>query len=272
VEADEENVHRVFTNLLSNAEKFSGEQAAIRIAARRVSPERVEVRVADDGVGIPADELGQVFDRFYRSQRTASPRYGGTGIGLSLVKEILEAHGCTVRAESPGARGTAIVFTLPLAAKGAPPKESRAGSPLPALKPRGGAGILVVDDDPDVHDLLRSILKDTGDRVTSAASGAQALELAAGADFDLIFLDLSMEGLDGVEVLRQLRAAERTRHTPIYVLTARADDRSLKDSRAAGANGLLVKPFTIAEVHQAIDEVMSGGDSNRTSGRLPKVT
>jgi len=223
-------------------------------------------------VGIPADELSQVFDRFYRSQRTASPRYGGTGIGLSLVREILEAHGCTVRAESSGERGTAMIFTLPLAAKGAPPKERRAASPLPALKPRPGASILVVDDDPDVHDLLRTILKDTGDRVTSAASGAQALEVAAGADFDMVFLDLSMEGMDGVEVLKRLRAAERTRATPVYVLTARADNGSLKDSRTAGADGLLVKPFTIAEVREAVEEVMGGGDTHRKSGRLPKVT
>jgi PAS domain S-box-containing protein len=273
VEADEENIHRVFTNLLSNAEKFTGEDAAIRVQARRASESRVEVRVSDNGVGIPAEELGQVFDRFYRSQRTSSPRFGGTGIGLSLVREILEAHGCTVRAESPGGQGTTIVLTLPLATGPAgPPARPAAAAPRPAERPRGGATILVIDDDPDVHDLLRSILKDTGDRVVSASSGEEGLKIAATGDFDLVFLDLTMEGMDGTEVLAHLRREERNRYTPVYVVTARADEGSLAEARAAGAQGLLVKPFTIAEVRQAISDVMSGGEPRRQSGRLPPVT
>ncbi|HOX06250.1 MAG TPA: PAS domain S-box protein [Planctomycetota bacterium] len=285
LEADEENVHRVFTNLLSNAEKFTSENAVIRIGARRISDSRVEVRVADNGVGIPSEELSQVFDRFYRSQRTSSPRYGGTGIGLSLVREILEAHGCTVRAESPEGGGTAIIFTLPLAPAGSGPSAprrqpepavpARRTAPAPeASGPRQAAGpsVLVIDDDPDVHELLRSILRDGGGRVTSAPGGREGLEAAAAGDFDLIFLDLTMEGMDGTEVLAHLRRQERSRHTPVYVLTARADDGSLREARAAGAQGLLVKPFSIAEVRQAIGDVMSGGESRRLSGRLPPVT
>ncbi len=278
VEADEENIHRVLTNLLSNAEKFTGDEAVIRVQARRVSESRVEVRVSDDGVGIPPEELAQVFERFYRSHRTVSPRYGGTGIGLSLVREILEAHGCTVHAESPGERGTIVVFTLPLAASAAratrraPAAAVSEPEPAPYGRGRTGASILVIDDDPDVHELLRSILKDSGNRLVSAQSGGEGLEAASSGDFDLIFLDLSMEDMDGTEVLARLRREERSRHTPVCMLTARADDGTLKDPRASGAQGVLAKPFSIAEVREAIDEFMSGGDSDRPSGRLPRAT
>ncbi len=256
VEADEENIHRVFTNLLSNAEKFTGEEARISVRARRASADRAEVRVADNGVGIPEDELPHVFDRFYRSQRTQSTRYSGTGIGLSLVKEILESHDCTVRAESPGERGTAIAFTLPLA-RG---KASPAGAPPPERPPgeRRRATILVVDDDPEVHELLETVFAASGDRLLVASGGQEGLRLALKEDLDLVFLDISMDDMDGVEVLRQLRAGERTRHIPVYMLTARADDRSAVESRKVGATGFITKPFALAEVRGVVEDVLAG--------------
>jgi PAS domain S-box-containing protein len=110
---DREKIRRVFSNLLSNAEKFTEEDAHVEIGAAPVSGCRVEVRVMDNGVGIPPEERTRVFERLYRSSGSGSSS-PGTGIGLSLVKEILELHDCTVRAEGRDGKGTAIVFTLPL--------------------------------------------------------------------------------------------------------------------------------------------------------------
>ncbi len=256
VEADEENIHRVFTNLLSNAEKFTGEKARISIRVRRASENRVEVRVVDDGVGIPEDEMPHVFDRFYRSQRTQSTRYGGTGIGLSLVKEILESHNCTVRAERPEEQGTVIVFTLPLAkGESEPSGEPSAASPPGERRP---ATILVVDDDPEVHDLLATVFATSGDHLLTASGGEEGLRLAMKEDLDLIFLDISMDDMQGVEVLKRLRADDRTRHIPVYMLTARADDRAATDSRKAGASGFITKPFALAEVREVVEDVLAG--------------
>ncbi len=256
VEADEENVHRVFTNLLSNAEKFTAETARIRVNARATADNRVEVRVEDDGVGIPKDELPHVFDRFYRSQRTQSTRYGGTGIGLSLVKEILASHDCEVKAESPNEQGTAVIFSLPLARGDAEqPQESESAGEEGERRP---ASILVIDDDPEVHELLGTVFSSLGDHLLVASGGQEGLSMASKEDLDLIFLDISMDDMNGIEVLRQLRAAEKTRHIPVYMLTARADERSAVSSRQAGASGFITKPFALAEVRGVVEDVLAG--------------
>jgi PAS domain S-box-containing protein len=256
IEADEENVHRVFTNLLSNAEKFTGEQARIRVKARILSAERVEVRVEDDGMGIPEEEIAHIFERFYRSGRTQSTRYSGTGIGLSLVKEILSSHKCDIRAESPEGKGTTIVFTLPLARKGA--KAPAASSADGGSGERRPATILVIDDDPEVHDLLEAVFASPGDRLLVASGGQEGLGMAAREELDLVFLDISMDDMDGIEVLKQLRAGEKTRHLPIFMLTARADDRSVVESRKAGASGFITKPFSLAEVRGVVEDILAG--------------
>jgi len=260
VEADEENIHRVFTNLLSNAEKFTEDSACIRVSARRCGRDRVEVRVADDGVGISEEELPHVFDRFYRSGRTQSTRYGGTGIGLSLVKEILSSHGCEVRAESPQEQGTIVVFNLPLA-RGAVQEATVVETPSAEVQ-RRPASILIVDDDPEVHELLSTVFSSSGDRLLVASGGQEGLGMASREDLDLIFLDISMDDMDGIEVLRQLRAGEKTRHIPVYMLTARADEASALSSRRSGASGFITKPFALAEVRGVVEDVMAGSISD----------
>jgi PAS domain S-box-containing protein len=256
VEADEENVHRVFTNLLSNSEKFTGDDASICVRARRTAEDRVEVCVEDDGVGIPDDELPHIFDRFYRTRRTQSTRYTGTGIGLSLVKEIVTSHGGDVRAESPGGKGTRVVFTLPLAKGSVAPPEA---APEPERQgARRQATMLVIDDDPEVHELLNTVFSASGDRLLVASGGQEGLSLAMKEDLDLVFLDISMDDMDGIEVLKQLRGGEKTRHLPVYMLTARADDRAAVESRAAGASGFITKPFALAEVRGVVEDVLAG--------------
>jgi signal transduction histidine kinase/ActR/RegA family two-component response regulator len=256
VEGDEENIHRVFTNLLSNAEKFTGDDAHITVRARRVSKDRVNVSVTDDGIGIPAEDLPHVFDRFYRTQRTQSTRFSGTGIGLSLVKEILDSHRCPVTADSPGGKGTRISFELPLArGEGAKVETVRAASGGGARSP---ATILVIDDDIEVHELLSTVFAATGDRLLTASGGQEGLQMAAREDPDLIFLDISMDDMDGIEVLERLKGSEKTRHVPVYMLTARADDRSALASRQAKADGFVTKPFALAEVRGVVEDVLAG--------------
>jgi PAS domain S-box-containing protein len=115
IRGDEENIHRVFSNLLSNSEKFTGDDARVSVKAFRKGDDRVEVRIEDNGIGIPEDELKLVFDRFYRSKRSHSSKFRGTGIGLSIVNEILAAHKCEIHAESADNGGVIMVFSLPLA-------------------------------------------------------------------------------------------------------------------------------------------------------------
>ena len=234
----------------------------------------MRVSVTDDGIGIPDEDLPHVFDRFYRTQRTQSTRFGGTGIGLSLVKEILDSHNCPVTAESPEGKGTCISFELPLAKAGtAAPEGGRAAA---SGGPREPATILVIDDDTEVHELLSTVFGPAGDRLLAASGGQEGLQLAAREDPDLIFLDISMDDMDGVEVLEQLKSSEKTRHVPVYMLTARADDRSALVARRAKANGFITKPFALAEVRGVVEDVLAGsvpdaGDEGLGPGGEPQV-
>jgi signal transduction histidine kinase/CheY-like chemotaxis protein len=235
VSGDATRLQQVAWNLLSNAVKFTprGGRVQLRLARR---DGQVEIAVRDDGQGIRPDFLPYVFERFRQGDSTPTRAHGGLGLGLTIVRELVELHGGTVTAGSAGeGQGATFTVRLPLAAA-APDRRGGAGaSPSPTSEVTESAGlsglrVLVVDDEADARDMIAVILTQRGAEVSTAGSVHEALTALDRVRPDVLVSDIGMPGEDGYSLIRQVRArpAERGGRTPAAALTAyaRAEERS----------------------------------------------
>ena len=263
VSADPRLWEHVVLNLLSNAFKFTF-QGTVRVSLRRAG-DVVRLEVADQGAGMSESERVRAFERFWRGSGRPARTHEGSGIGLALVAEIASLHGGTAKLESAEGRGTTAIVEIPYVpakADGIAALPSVAseltlaetavwsdGRPQPNVDP-GPAGrptILLVEDNADLREYLTRLLT-PGYRVEIAADGAEAKAKAVQSPPDLILSDVMMPGMDGIELVRALRAERATRGVPIVLLSARADDRSASEGIKAGADDYLVKPFASEEL------------------------
>ena len=255
VEGDFDRLAQVFTNLLSNAAKYTDQPGHIRLRLHR-DDERVQavVTVTDSGIGIPPADLPHVFDLFSQVRSHQGLAEGGLGIGLSLVKQLVDLHGGQVEARSGGAgQGSCFTVRLPLAA--APPAleaQAEAHAPPPAATleppqaPASRKRVLVADDNADGAASLALLLELLGHEVCTAKDGVEAVEKAVDFKPDLVLLDLGMPRMDGFAAARQLRAMTTTRHTALVALTGWGQDTDRHRTRAAGFDAHLVKPVDAA--------------------------
>ncbi|HEY4910888.1 MAG TPA: response regulator, partial [Methylomirabilota bacterium] len=198
----------------------------------------------DQGRGIAADDMGKLFKKFQQLDGSNVRSVGGTGLGLAICRGIVEEHGGSIGVESQLGQGATFIVKLPLpAVEAGAPVDGESGVP-------GGPLILVVDDEPDIRMLLRDQLELEGFRVLEAGRALEAVELARERLPDLITMDLMLPDLDGFEAIRLLRENERTRETPVIILSAieLGDD----DTRALGPTVHLAKPFSSAHLLAAI--------------------
>jgi signal transduction histidine kinase/CheY-like chemotaxis protein len=245
---DPNRLQQVMWNLLSNAVKFTPAGGKVEVALTREHGEAV-IRVSDSGIGIAPDFLPHVFDRFRQQDASITRRHGGLGLGLSIVKQLVELHGGTISADSSGQdAGTTFIVRLPLAEAAAAPMPP-APSPLRAAPQDGtadlsGVKVLVVDDAADTLDVLEQILRHSGAAIVSASSAAQALDCLDSERPDVIVSDIGMPETDGLELMRRIRrrAATCGGATPAIALTAltRQDDRD--KAFRAGFTDYLAKP------------------------------
>ena len=260
VAGDPERLQQVFWNLLSNAVKFTpaGGRVSVRLAR---ADGHAEVEVSDTGQGISPDFRPYVFDRFRQADSSTTRRHAGLGLGLSIVRHLVELHGGTVRAESEGeGRGSTFTVELPLlrnAECGMRIAEQASGvSDESAIRnlhsaTLEGVRVLVVDDDEDTLQLVAALLGQHGARVSTAASTAAALARLEHETTDVIVSDIAMPERDGYDLIRELRAREAARgaaHTPAIALTAyaRAEDR--ERSLAEGYQAHVAKPAEPADL------------------------
>jgi CheY-like chemotaxis protein/two-component sensor histidine kinase len=244
LDADPVRLAQVFANLLNNAAKYTEPGGAVTLSARRDGAD-VVVRVADTGVGIPADLLPRVFDLFVQADQSLGRARGGLGIGLTVVKSLVGLHGGTVRASSPGpGRGSVFEVRLPAPADaaGRPP----ARPPAPSAPPRR---VLVVDDNADAADSLAMLLRLGGHDVRVAYDGPAALAAAREFGPQVAFLDIGMPGMDGYEVARRLQAEAAARRPVLVALTGWGQAEDRRRTTEAGFDLHLVKPADLADVN-----------------------
>jgi CheY-like chemotaxis protein/two-component sensor histidine kinase len=241
LDADPTRLAQIFSNLLTNSAKYMRPGGQIRFSARR-QDENVLISVLDTGMGIPADMLGLVFDMFTQINRTLDRSQGGLGIGLSLVKTLVEMHGGSVQAASGGIDlGSEFTVSLPTASEPEPPAPS--AQPVAAAV-AGGVGhrILVVDDNVDAAETMVMLLDLSGHEARSAFGGQEALDMALAFRPDLVFLDIGLPGMNGYEVARRLLAEPGTASTKLIALTGWGTEEDIRKSKIAGFHAHLTKP------------------------------
>jgi PAS domain S-box-containing protein len=252
VSGDAGRLQQVIWNLLSNAIKFTQKGGRVQVLLELVNS-HIEISVSDNGIGIPAEFLPQLFGRFSQRDSTANRVHGGLGLGLAISKQLVELHGGTIHAKSDGeGRGATFIIRLPLMlrerdeAPDASAQEREGEQPVVPQLAR--ARILIVDDEADARELVRRVLESQGANVTTTASADEALAILQTSRPDLLISDIGMPGSDGHELIRTIRASEpKGQRIPALALTAfaRADDR--KRAMLAGYQAHLAKPFDIAE-------------------------
>ncbi|WP_437729825.1 ATP-binding protein [Sorangium sp. So ce1335] len=265
LDADPTRLAQVFANLLNNAAKYTPGGGVIRLAAERDGAS-VVVRVKDNGVGVPADMLPRVFDMFTQVVRSIDRAQGGLGIGLTLVRRLVELHGGTVHAESEGpGRGSTFTVRLPLAAAEEP--ASRRSSPGPAGRDAAAAlRILVVDDNVDGAESLALLLRMSGHRTRAVHTGPEALTAARELGADVVFLDIGLPGMSGYEVARRLRAEPGVAGFVLVALTGWGTEDDRRRAREAGFDHHLTKPVDAAEVRRLVASVAQAAATRRQGG------
>ena len=242
VEADAARLQQVFANLLSNAVKFTPSGGRVDVDVQRKDDD-VVVTVRDTGRGIPAEFLPHVFDRFRQADAGITRTKGGLGLGLAIVRHLVELHGGTVGAASAGEnQGASFSVTLPALADdvAASPRVRRArGSHAPRLD---GLAVLVVEDDADTREMVAMILSNAGATVKSVSSVAAAEAAVAEAAWDVLVSDLGMPDGDGYDLIRRIRAHSKVQTLPAVALSAHAMDGDARLSLNAGFDVHVPKP------------------------------
>jgi signal transduction histidine kinase len=248
VDADPARLAQVIGNILNNAGKYMDEGGRAWLETRREGDEAV-IAVRDAGVGISAEMLPRVFDLFTQADGTLDRSQGGLGVGLTLVRRLVEMHGGTVHAASPGpGRGSEFVVRLPALPATAGPARARPADPEPPPPSPRPRRILVVDDNVDSADSLATLLELSGHQVRTAYGGAAALEAAESHRPEVVLLDIGLPGMDGYEVARRLRGGTTSAGVTLVALTGYGQDTDRRRTQEAGFDHHLVKPVNPDEL------------------------
>jgi CheY-like chemotaxis protein len=254
VMADKNRFQQILWNLLTNAIKFTPRRGRIQVLVRR-SNSHAEVSVSDNGQGIAPEFIGQVFDRFRQADAATTRSYGGLGLGLSIVKNLTELHGGTVRASSEGlGKGATFVVSLPFHAVREGPEEAHRavrGIELDEAAMKldlRGVRVLLVDDEQDSIEIVKRILERNGAEVRSASSMQEALEAFAGWPPHVILSDIGMPHHDGYELISRLRTLPGGGTVPAVALTALARSEDRTRALRAGFQMHLAKPVDFTEL------------------------
>jgi signal transduction histidine kinase/ActR/RegA family two-component response regulator len=274
VAGDPDRLQQVVWNLLSNAIKFTPRGGRVQLRLERVDS-RVELTVADTGRGIAPEFLPYVFDRFRQAEAASSRAHGGLGLGLAIVRHLVELHGGVVRAASEGTdRGATFTVSLPIAPMRASPSEARVHPtartrvPFERAPNLDGVRVLVVDDEPDTRNLLARVLQQCGAIVGTAASAAEALAAFEAGPPDVLVTDIGMPGEDGYALIRKIRARapEHGGRVPAAALTAYARVEDRMRVLSAGFQLHVPKPVEPAELATVVATLAGRTDPESASG------
>mgnify|MGYP002640654645 CR=1 FL=1 len=275
-----ELLERVFLNLISNAIKFTPSKGHIRVVIQSQEPSlvatnTVSISVVDNGVGIPQDRVAHIFDRFYQVDDTQTREYEGTGIGLALVKELVELHHGSVKLRSEEGAGTSFEVLLPTNEQQfsiseistEPAKESTQQqipaeyeTPVVTVEKASNESespevVLLVEDNQDIRQYLKEVLEDKY-QIIEASDGVEGIQVANESIPDLIITDVMMPRMDGNAFVKSIRNDERSSHVPIIMLTARAEDEDKIGGLELGVDDYLTKPFNPRELRVRVQNLL----------------
>jgi PAS domain S-box-containing protein len=254
VQGDPERLQQVFWNLLSNAVKFTPRQGHIEVRLQRRGSRAVVV-VSDTGIGIRQDMLPVIFERFRQADSSITRAHGGVGLGLAIVQQVVEMHGGTVEASSPGeGHGSTFTILLPVAAL----QEAQVDAARAARETVGCHGIhtLLVDDEADGREILSVFLEHCGAQVTAVGSAREALAAIERRRPDVLVSDLAMPQVDGYELIRRVRALPDGAGIPAIALTAHANADARVKAFRAGFDTYMTKPVDPTELVAVIVELV----------------
>lgn len=249
--ADPVRLKQILINLLSNAAKYTEPGGYIHLSAT-LSGDHIDIRVRDTGVGMTADMIEQIFDLFVQDERTLARSEGGLGVGLTIAKRLVELHGGSISAASPGlGQGSEFTVRLPIQQQSdlIMPENNHMLTPADERPTR----ILIVDDNHDVVRGLKILLETLGYQVHSAYDGAQGLEMARHCHPDIILLDIGLPNIDGYEVARRLRADMAFANTRLIAITGYGGEDNRQQALAAGFDHHLTKPVALETLQNLLN-------------------
>jgi signal transduction histidine kinase/CheY-like chemotaxis protein len=270
VSGDPNRLQQVVWNLLSNAIKFTPEGGRVVVGLERIDAQ-LEITVSDSGIGISPEFLPHVFDRFRQADSSTTRSYAGLGLGLSIVKQLVELHGGSVQANSAGiGQGARFAVQLPFMpigdeARGESPAAARAAAFHEDEQLLEGAKVLVVDDEQDSRELVQHVLQRCNAQVLLAANATQGLELLIAHRPDVVVSDIGMPGKDGFEFIREVRSLSSSRGgaTPAVALTAFARSEDRTHALSAGFQVHVSKPIDLQQLVSTVADLVRRASSSR---------
>jgi PAS domain S-box-containing protein len=272
---DSVRLSQILMNLIGNAIKFTKDgEVAVYVRQLEVNNGRahLEIKVKDTGIGIPESLVSEIFESFNQAAKTTTYKYGGTGMGLSIVKQLVGHMDGRIEIESREGEGTAVSITLPF-------ELIKSSSNFKSLdEPSGADGktdfegfkVLIVDDYTVNRRIVKGMMKKLGVEVDEAEDGISALEMIAKNNYSVIFMDVHMPGMDGLEATQKIRNLEDDAKSkvPVIAITASVLDRDIEECKKAGMNGFIAKPFTFNELYERFNHFVSKDFSEETSGGI----
>ena len=252
IDGDATRLSQVFSNLLINASKYSPPGKSISLSARYSADGKIAVSIKDQGVGIEPEVQSYVFDLFAQAPRTLDRSEGGLGIGLSMVRTLVDLHGGSVRVHSDGlGHGSEFIVVLPLVGKSELPEADPPVRAMPAIT-ACSRRILIIEDNVDANETLNFCLSSEGHKVASAFNGPSGLSMAKKEHFDVVMCDIGLPGMDGYELLRQLKIS-CAQPVPYCIAMTGYDSRDHRaHARDAGFDSYLVKPVSLETLQKIV--------------------
>ena len=242
---------QVFSNILNNAMKFT-ERGEVRMLVEPLGEDRIQVTVSDTGVGISREALSKLFHRFMQEDASHTRKFGGSGLGLSIARELLEMMAGSIRVESEQGKGTQVIMEIPAILHhgiSEEKKEVPVNTLLPPMQPEQ-VRILLVEDDEINRELFTKMLALRGYRVEVAENGRQGVEKALSGDYHMVFMDCQMPEMDGFAATRLIKAEKS--ELPVVAITAFALKEDQEECWAAGMDGHIPKPFQLEKILECI--------------------
>jgi CheY-like chemotaxis protein len=267
---DSDRLQQIQINLLSNAVKYTPRGGAVGLRVARDGDGSAVIRVSDNGDGIPSQMLESVFDLFVQAKHTLDHSEGGLGVGLTLVRALVELHGGTVAVHSDGdGMGSEFTVCVPLASDS---EATQQEDPAPMTLPPEGTTVVVVEDSADSREMLCTMLAHAGVTCHSAGDGNSGLTLVDEVLPDVVILDVGLPGMDGLEVARRIRSNQRHRAVRLIALTGYGLESDRLATKEAGFDYHLVKPVQLEELLTVLARLSTSNLSDRDTATLsPQV-